>query len=136
MGETDVIVGPLVSRYTNVMAVVLMLAALVAMISTGFCAGGVAGAVYRPPGVIVPTVELLAPWFATDQITALLERPLTWAANCIDPPTTTIGTPRGVIVMLCAYEIPAGKTRKPARKAIGSEAAFMSPRTRKLAQSI
>ncbi len=129
-------VGPLLSIYTNVIVLVLLLTALVAMTSTGFCAGNVAGAVYRPPGVIVPTVELPAPWFATDQITALLERPLTWAANCIDPLTTTMGTPGGVTVMLCAYAIPAGKTSKPARKAIGSDATFVNLRTRKTAQSI
>ena len=42
-------------------AEVLLLAALVATISTGFCAGGVAGAVYKPLEVILPTVGLPEP---------------------------------------------------------------------------
>ena len=99
-------------------AEVVLLAALVATISTGFCAGGAAGAVYRPPEVIVPTVGLPEPWFATDQITAELERPLTCAANCIDPPTATIGTPGGVMVMLWAYALLTGASSKADRTSV------------------
>jgi hypothetical protein len=77
LGETDVIVGPCVSMYAYAIPVVVPSATLVATICTGFCDGGAAGAVYRPLDVIVPTVELPEPRPATDQVTALLERPLT-----------------------------------------------------------
>jgi hypothetical protein len=81
------------------MPLVVPSAALVAVICTGFCPGGVAGALYRPAEVIVPAVELppIAP--PADQFTALLVRPLTWAVNWICPLTTMDGD-EGAIVTL------------------------------------
>jgi hypothetical protein len=73
------------------MPIVVPSAALVAVISTGFCSGGVAGAVYRPADVMIPAVALPPTAPPADHVTTLLERPLTWAANWIFPLTTTEG---------------------------------------------
>jgi hypothetical protein len=93
LGETDVIFGPRLRTFAYATATTCALTTLVARTLTGFCPGSVVGAVYTPIEDIVP------PLVASDQVTSLLESPLTIATNGIFPPTTTAGL-AGLTVML------------------------------------
>jgi hypothetical protein len=65
-------------------------AALVAVILTDPGLGTSAGAVYRPPTEIVPTVTLPLDTPFTLHVTAVLEVPVTVGVNCCVPPTATV----------------------------------------------
>ena len=74
-------------------------APLVAMVAL-LVAGGVAGAVNRPPTVMVPTVEFPPSMSLTAQETALFEEPNTVAINCrisLVPTTACEGVTRTAI---------------------------------------
>jgi hypothetical protein len=65
-------------------------ATLVAIIVTVAGTGTVAGAVYRPPTVTVPTVALPPATPFTVHVTAVLAVPVTVAVNCCDAPVTKV----------------------------------------------
>lgn len=62
-----------------------------ALIETGFWAGMMAGAVYRPVGVIVPAIAVPPMVSATIHATPVVARPATFAVNCSVVPSAICG---------------------------------------------
>jgi hypothetical protein len=87
LGEREVITGPRLSMYAYATPMILRLTTLLATTCTGFCPGSATGAVYKPAALIFPPPVLAD----TDQVTAVLESPITCAVNCTVPATTTDG---------------------------------------------
>ena len=83
-GAGDLSVHPLLVLVTVTIAVSL-LEVSAWLVATTLCVPFVAGAVYKPEGVIVPTVLLPPPTPSTVQVTAVFEVFNTVAVNCCVP---------------------------------------------------
>ena len=99
LGEIEEIDGPAGSTATYSVTEVLLSEASAVMVIP--LAGIFAGAVYRPPVVILPYVVLppLTPF--TSQVTVVFASPVTTAVYWTVPFTPTVVYP-GLIVMVCA----------------------------------
>jgi hypothetical protein len=112
VGFTDASAGYGFRMFKTTLPVVVGLALLLAVTVTVLGLGRAAGGVYRPPVSIVPAPVA----GVTDQLTPVVDVPLTFAENCRNVPTCTDAGEGETVTVIWAY---AGqKAHKLARKSL------------------